>query len=265
MTLNKQADFKIIKLNLARHCLNYIIAAYDIKELHLPYYICPVLWQNIDRARCKLRFYHIDSSFYPLKEFQKDDFILYPNYFGINWRNVQTLAGKYKNLIVDNAQAFFAPPTGIASFYSLRKFLPVQCGAYLYTRRTADISYPVDTLDYEENFTPDYTEFMKNELFLNTQPPLMISESIKLPVNLRKEERLEKFYNFHKKYGGINRLQLNLSPQDIPFVYPCLTDSPDKLVSELERQGIIVLRYWDKIPESFPEYGFYGRLVPIPL
>ena len=263
--MNKQADFKIVKLNLARHCLNYIIAAYDIKELHIPYYICPALWQNINRNRCKLRFYHINDNFYPLKEFKEDDFILYPDYFGINGKNVQILAGKYKNLIVDNAQAFFAPPRGIASFYSLRKFFPVQCGAYLYTRGTADINYPIDTRDYKENFTPDYTEFVENELFLNTQPPLMMSESIKLPANLMKEKRLEKFRKLHKKYGRINRLNLNLTPQDVPFVYPCLTDNPDKLVSELESQRITVLRYWDKIPESYPEYKFYSSLVPIPL
>ena len=131
--MTKQAEYHVTKLNLARHCLNFLISAIGINVLHLPYYICPVIWQSVKHwnPNCKLKFYHIDDSFFPLKKFNREDYILYPNYFGISWSNIQILAMKYPNLIVDNAQAFFAPPAGIARFYSLRKFSPAPSGSYL--------------------------------------------------------------------------------------------------------------------------------------
>ncbi len=260
-------DFQITKLNLARHCLITLIKVYSIKELHLPYYICPALWRNIKRfnPQCRLKFYHINDNFLPLKEFEKDDFILYPDYFGINRKNVQVLTAKYSNLIIDNAQAFFAPPAGLASFYSLRKFFPVQCGAYLYTRKTFTHNYPKDNNIYKNKFHPTYKEFVQNELVLNNQPPFLMSESIKISGSNERERRIENFYRLHEKYKNINQLNIELTENDVPFVYPCLTEESDKLALQLEKEGKTILRYWNNIPQSFPEYKFYRNLVPVPL
>ncbi len=265
--MDKQTKYSIIKLNLARHCLNYLIEACHIKELYIPYYICPTIWQNIKRGtgKCRIKFYHIDNNFYPLACFDKKDYIVYPNYFGINWKNVEQLAAIYPNLIVDNAQAFFAPPSGIASFYSLRKFFPLPSGAYLYTKYTYNANYPDDITVYKDFFFPDYKEFAANEQYLNKQPPLFMSSSLKLPADLKKEQRLENFYKLHNKYKTINELEINLTANDIPFVYPCLTEQAEKLVSLLNKEGKIILRYWNKLPQEYPEYKFYSKLVPIPL
>ena len=265
--MDKPVEYKIIKLNLARHCLNYIINAYSIKVLHIPYYICPALYHSVKyySPECKLKFYHINENFLPLKEFAPEDFILYPDYFGINRLNVEILAIKYKNLIVDNAQAYFAPKTGLAGFYSLRKFLPVKYGAYLYTREICKTNYPTDTNTPNKIFTPDYDEFVKNELYLNKQPPLIVSSLSELPPAPSGVQRLERFYTLHKKYKDINELKINLTRNDIPFIYPCLTAYADRLAGELERKGKTILRYWNPLPETFPEHRLYRYLVPVPL
>ena len=45
-----------IPLNYARNCLRYIIQTYNIKEIHLPYYTCPTVWQAIQKEDCKIHF-----------------------------------------------------------------------------------------------------------------------------------------------------------------------------------------------------------------
>ena len=59
-------DNKIL-LNSARNCLKYILRAYKIPKIHLPYYICPVVRQAIREENVKMEFYHIDKFFMPKK------------------------------------------------------------------------------------------------------------------------------------------------------------------------------------------------------
>ena len=68
--------------------------------------------------------------------FDDNSYVLYTNYFGICAKNIKELAKKYKNLIVDNAQAFYMPKYGIASFNSLRKFFGVPDGSFLMCDKT---------------------------------------------------------------------------------------------------------------------------------
>ena len=72
-----------VKLNTARNALRYIIKAFKIEELYIPYYICPSLRSAVKKENCKLIFYHIDNNFSPVLEFPKNAFVLYPNYFGV--------------------------------------------------------------------------------------------------------------------------------------------------------------------------------------
>ena len=80
----------------------------------------------------------------PAREFAENDYILYPNYFGISSKNVHKLMRLYKNLIVDNAHNYFMPDCGLASFNSLRKFFNVKDGAFLYISQLSSENYPQD-------------------------------------------------------------------------------------------------------------------------
>ena len=98
---------------------------------------------------CRLHFYHINKNFMPLCEFNKNDFILYINYFGLCDENCKTLEKKYPNIIIDNTQSFYSKPSGLASFNSLRKFFKVQNGAYLYTKISINTNFQTDNLKLE--------------------------------------------------------------------------------------------------------------------
>lgn len=214
-----------MKFDYARNALKYLIEAYNIKELYLPYYLCDVIRHSVFEAKCKPLFYHIDDNFMPDILFPPTSFILYPNYFGICDSNIRKLISIYPNIIIDNAHAFYADPRGFASFNSMRKFLPVKNGSYLWIG-TGENKFPKDT------------------------------------------GRREIFNKYHKNFAPGNLLNIDLPSDSIPFCYPYLASTikeADDLVKYLKSEGNIIYRYWNCLPESYNEYKFYSRLVPIPL
>ncbi|MCQ2744031.1 MAG: hypothetical protein MJ230_04450 [bacterium] len=221
------------KLNFkyARDSLGYLINEFKIKELHIPYYLCDVIRHRVFEEGCTPIFYHIDDEFHPDKEFAKDSFILYPNYFGICDENVNKLEKIYSKLIVDKEHAYYLPPQGFACFNSARKFLPVENGSDLYIKTAKK---------------KGKSAFLK-------------------PICPTK--RREEFKLLHEIHRNTNLINIKKIPQS-PFCYPYLAnndDIADKVAEELTNQGKIIYRYWNMLPKSYNEYKFYRRLVPIPL
>lgn len=258
-------DYNLLKLNTARNAFAYVIKAFDIKEIYLPYYICPVIRQIAKKESCKIIYYHIWEDFCPLQDFPSSAYILYPNYFGVCTRIIDELSSKYENLIVDNAHSFYSIPKGIASFNSLRKFFPtLRDGSFLYTKKLSDISIEKDDFEYLPKVLT-YEEVCTNETRLDKENIKYISDTTL--NNLPKDDgknRIEKFYYWQNRLNG----NINLIDGEVPFVYPYLAKTSyeaDKLVKELENENIIVYRYWNNMPNSYPEKIFYTNLVAIPL
>lgn len=266
-------EYKIIKLNSARNCLRYIIRAFEIGEIHIPYYLCSCIRHSLLKEECKIHFYHIDENFMPVCNFREDDFILYPNYWGICSEIAEKLALQYKNLIVDNAHSFYSTPLGIASFNSVRKFFPeIRNGAILYSSKVLDFDFRIDDFDYEMKKL-DYNEIIKNEMFINDSDIEIISKCTanfldKIDFESEKQKRLSNFYNWHERLKNSNSLKINLKKDEVPFCYPYLAktqNDADILVKELENSGITIYRYWKNLPASFSESVFQKQLVAIPL
>lgn len=263
--------FNIVKLNTARNALRYIINAFNIKELYMPYYICPSVRICASKSNCKLIFYHIDKCFEPLCIFPLDAFILYPNYFGICNNVIKKLASKYKNLIVDNAHAFFDEPCGIASFNSLRKFFPnLRNGSFLYTTKLLYTNIEKDNFNYDIKKL-SFEEICKNENILDNQNLKYMSDcTYSYFLNLNLEQEREKFIsNFnenHKKFSDKNNLKLNIDKNCTPFKYPLLFNTAyeaDNFAKECEKKGTVIYRYWNNLPETFIEKDFYTKLTAI--
>ncbi len=271
--MNNTKKYNLLKLNTARNCLRLLIRTYKIKELYMPYYICPALRNAVFKEDCKIKYYHIDKDFRPQKLSNKNVFIMYPNYFGICENIVDELASEYKNLIVDNAHSFYSLPKGLASFNSLRKFFPIlKSGAFLYSRENVLNNLPFD--DYLYEFIPlNYEEFCKNENRLDYEDIKHISPAASEKysfINLEEEQknRMLNFYFYHSKLKKSNCLNLNNKNIIAPFCYPYLAKSQyeaDKLVKKLKSQDINIFRYWNNLPDSYEEKIFYTNLVAIPL
>lgn len=266
-------EYKAVYLNSARNCLKYIIKAFNIKEIHIPYYICPAIRSAILQEDCKINFYHIDKNFTPLKTFRTNDYIIYPNYWGICSNITDELSKKYSNLIIDNAHAFFAKPCGIASFNSLRKFFPnIRNGAILYTIKTLELELEQDTYTYDNQILT-FQEICKNETMIEREPLKLMSVTTqqifsKYNIEYEKQQRLNTFLHFHSIFGYKNQLNIKLNSEDIPFCYPFLADSIEtayKIVKELEDRNYLIFRYWNNLPDNFEEKLLYKQLIPIPL
>ena len=81
------------------------------------------------KLNVKYEYYHINSLLDPVfdKKIESSEAFLYTNYFGLKQDTVLYLSRFYPNLIVDNAQAFFAKPIeGVDTFYSAVNFLEFQ-------------------------------------------------------------------------------------------------------------------------------------------
>ena len=222
--------YKKIEFNLARNALKYLVQLCNIKELNIPYYLCDVVRHSLFEVNCKPIFYHIDNNFLPAKNFTENEYILYPNYFGIFDQNIKTLSLKYPNLIVDNAHAFYTKPTGFASFNAGHKFGHKESCLYIKDKTHND----------ELLIKADESAYKRKEIFIK----------------------------YHKKYSTLNNLKIDIAEIGIPFVYPYLANTEsdaDNLVKELKKEGKTVYRYWNPLPKSFKEYEFYSKLVPIPI
>ncbi len=264
----------IIALNLARSSLKYVIKAFEIKEIWLPYYTCPVVWQSVKKENCKMKFYHIDKTFLPLIDFPKDDFVLYTNYFGICAKNVKALAKKYKNLIVDNAQAFYMPKYGIASFNSIRKFFGVPDGSILQCDKKLNENFDIDKsfnrCSHLLNSNGSaYYEFWNNELSLNDEPVKYMSKLTKFltaaqDIDAARKIRLDNFQILHKELADSNELEFETDIDDVPMVYPYL-NKVEGLKEYLLKNKIYVETYWNKLSENFTEGYFQKYLLPLPI
>ncbi len=213
--------------DLARNALRYLIRKYKIKEIYIPYYLCNVIRHTVIEEKCKPLFYHIDDKFMPVDEFPLESYILYPNYFGICSKNVDFMVKKYPRLIVDNAHAFYAKPSGFACFNSSGKFLTENKGAFLWLGENVR----------ENNFAPDWK---RRETFL----------------------KYDKIYGSSNNLEF--QIQENDIPFCYPYLAKSIADA-DALVKVLKKEGKIIYRYWNNLPKSFNEYKFYSRLIPIPL
>jgi len=265
-------QYSTVFLNSGRNALRYIIRAFSIKEIHLPYYTCPSIWQAARAEDCSIKFYHIDENFIPTTEFEENDFILYTNYFGISSKNVIDLANKYKNLIIDNSQAFFMPPIGIASFNSARKFFPLTDGAFLFSQKMLDDNFlhDVSFIELEEHYgklSSDNYHIYQNrdfdiELDIKLASELATESFLELNMEQDQKERIEKFNLLNSKLKKYNKIDITLSEFDVPFIYPFIEKDKD-ITIKLDNYQFEKL--WGTQPENTVEGFLQHNLIPIPI
>ncbi|MCB0381623.1 MAG: hypothetical protein KDD24_10225, partial [Flavobacteriales bacterium] len=134
---------KALALNSGRNCLEYILENSNYNHIYIPYFTCDVILEPIIKLGITYTFYSINKSFLPLIEtIKNNEALLYTNYFGLMSSNIDLLSEKYKNIIVDNSQAFYdRRKNDIPTFYSPRKFFGVSDGGFVYHNKTNKKDY----------------------------------------------------------------------------------------------------------------------------
>lgn len=275
-----------LRLNTARNSFEYILRARGYKKVYMPYYTCEVMFQPLKKLEIEYSFYHIDESFEicNLPILKEGEALLYTNYFALKQRYVESLANIYgSQLIVDNAQAFYAPRLdGIDTFYSARKFFGVPDGAYLYTdclleeELEQDIS--LDRMTHlikriELGAEAGYDDFRRADDSLDNQPIRKMSrttEAILQSIDYEDiaSKRRANYLFLEKHLAVQNKLSLIMNKDDVPMAYPYFIDS-SSIRSNLIANRLYVPIYWESVAETCPptalELDLVNMIIPLPV
>ena len=258
-----------VLLNSGRNALGYVFRALgDVKHLYVPYYTCDVVMEPIEKLNIQYTFYHISQSLEldVLPTLNACDYLIYTNYFGIKDEYVKHLAEHYgSQLIVDNAQAWFADPIeGVSSIYSPRKYVGVPDGGMAYCQKRIDEKMFEQDYSYERcahllkriDLDPSdgYVDFKTTSKKLAGQSIKRMSKLTKsmlvsIDFDEIKTRRIQNYDYLHKNLSETNRLNLPLLDSfACPMVYPYLLNDA-LLKQKLIEKQVFVATYWPNVLE----------------
>lgn len=271
-----------LALTSGRSCFNLIINSLKPVKIYLPFYTCDSLLIPLQQNSIAYEFYALDQDLMPCKRIHlnKNEFIVYINYFGLMNFNIDRIYENYGNkLILDNTQAFFEKQyKDCWSFNSARKFFGVADGGYLYSpqplnlRLTENKHIRTDHLTARaENSELAYPLFQKNEETISAQIAAISTFSNRILASLDyafiSQQRINNFKLYSDIFNSANKLKVTTS--GIPFCYPLLINTTlnRKTLSNL---GLYIPSFWqDVINRTGNDFEFEKslstQLLPLPL
>jgi hypothetical protein len=275
-----------IKLNTARNCLEYILLANNFRKVFIPYYTCDAVLEPIVKHNLDYEFYCIDENLEPtnVPQCSPDEVFLYTNYFGIKNRFVEQIARKTVNLIIDNSQALFSPQINeVDTFYSLRKFVGVADGAFLYSKKKKDFhvekAVSAERVAHlyvrkDADAVSGYKLYKENDDSLIDLPIMEMSNSTRAFIETYDFEknkfiRERNFLFLHNELSQFNELKIDVSSVNGPLCYPFLKGNFE-VKEELIKKKIYVPTYWSNVlgwidDRNCVEKRLVGSLLPLPI
>lgn len=272
-----------IRLNSGRNCFEYILRVRGYQKVYMPYYTCQVMFDTANKIGVEIIYYTVNEQLEPSKlpQLSSGEAFLYTNYYGLKQRYIEKLAKYYgTQLIVDNAQAFYAKPiTGIDTFYSPRKFFGVPDGGYLYTNaRLSDIIPQAESIDrmkhlfkrIEQGAEAGYADYQKEEETLDNRPierMSKITEDLLCTIDYAKVaiSRKTNYEWLSMRLMDVNLIHLPMEPDAVPMVYPYLTEDTE-LRNRFITNKVFVAKYWSSVADdSAMETMYKTNLLPLPI
>lgn len=234
----------------------------EVSRVWMPAYICDSMLAPIEFSGKECLFFHIDEKFNIATDIQlqKNDLLLYVNYFGICRSAVHRVLEKFnrEQVIIDCSQAFFdAPYDCLATIYSPRKFFGVPDGGLMVTKRAIVPPHEQDNdsfLRMEHLITrlavsaeAGYASYQRAEASLENCLPKVMSELTQkllaaIDYSAVRKKRLENFHVLHEALGSENQLNID-STTETPLCYPFL---PARKIDKrsLAEKKIYIPTYW---------------------
>lgn len=278
----------IAKLNSGRAGIWHAFRLTGCKAIWLPYYQCETVRDFLKFKNVLIKYYHIDREFKPTDiEQSEDEAVLLVNYYGIMANSrMESLAGMYSHVIIDNSQAFFAQPLQECfNVYSARKFMGVPDGAYVIG---SNASRYMD--DYPQGFSSDtslfllqrieygcegktYSSRMVNEERIDHEDAMKMSALTSRLLQASdyqniKYKRIDNFEEAKRLFSALNKINVeNFSDESVvPMVYPLLVES-DELLPFMLKNKHFQGHWWNYITkeqsESTFEYYLSRYMIPI--
>lgn len=278
----------VFRLNSGRSALVYAFKQLSCKRVYIPHYQCETVRNAFAKANIDIKYYNISSSFEPILEnIETDSAIIIVNYYGIfSSSYIKKLISKFKNVIIDNSQAFFSQPVeNCLNVYSARKFVGVPDGAYVIGDCSKE-SYDLLKKDYSSDTSlfllsrieygcegKTYQNRMLNEERIDNTGIRKMSElthTILDSIDYTSviDKRRENFKYASKLFDPVNEIELNnfYDEKCVPMVYPLVISDEsvmDCLIKGKHFQG----RWWyyvlDEVNEDSFEYYLSKYMIPI--
>ena len=278
-----------VRVNTARNALEYILRQLpDVQTIYLPFYTCEAVIEPLQKLSLSYHFYHINMQLEMVGDVPIEEgvYVIVNNYFGLKDAYVAKMARKYgEHLIVDNAQALFAPTSpNIKAIYSARKFIGVADGGFAIGVSELPIEmYEEDTHQHdshllirkEQGAEAGFQAYRQNEKLLDNQPIRRMAaatEGIITHIDYNKmiAHRRSNFRLLHEMLGDENRLPIpDMNTFVCPMVYPFLPKSNMDLRRRLIDNRIYVARYWQNVLDWCRPYDIeetlVKELIPLPI
>ena len=267
-----------IKLNCGRNALAYLVKAKSIQKIWMPKFMCDSCNRVLKERNVEVAYYSIGMDFRPqIKNW--DGWLYVVNFYGQLTNEYLSSLGK--NVIVDNAQAYFQEPiSGIDTLYTCRKFFGVADGAILYTDKTIPVSQQDESFErmrfllgrYERTASEFYQEYVANNHLFCDEP---IKKMSRLTENLLhgidyefvRQRRTENFTFLQDSLGSINKLTLHIP--DGAFMYPLYIENGAQLRKELQKKKIYIPTLWPAVfnvcDKTELEYDMAMNILPLPV
>ena len=272
-----KGDIDIARLNSGRTAIYHAFRITGCKSIWLPIYQCDTVRDFLSKKNVDIKYYHIDKDFNPVDIKQDDsDAVLIVNYYGVMSNNrMNELSMRYKNVIIDNSQAFFCKPIdNCLNVYSCRKFVGVPDGAYVIGKNAHKY---VD--EYKQGFSSDTSLFLLQRIEYGCEGKSYESRSInehridsedimkmsKLThsildgtdydlIKAKRKENFELACSLFNELNLINPLQY-YDKDTIPMVYPLIIED-DMLLDKLQKAKHFQGHWWSYLLKETSEKDF---------
>lgn len=272
----------VIALNCARNAIVYALVDAQYECIYIPFYLCNTVRQTLDRYQIKYKGYHFNNNFEPKNvKLNAKEGLLYPNLFGLFSKcKMDKIVDKYRNVIIDNTQAFFSEPNLCAyNIYSCRKFFGVPDGAYVIKKGIRHQRYPKDFsgrrvshlfISMEEGTNAAYVENMKAEEELSHSGILEMSSLTHMLLGIidynnvieARRRNYDTLNSCLKKYGFRD---CSRSVECVPCKYPFWYKHKQARAILLENR-IYVPQWWNDLEETNEfEFSMSKWLLPLPI
>ena len=284
---DRYENAQVARFNSGRAAIVAAVKTVRPKKLYIPYYNCAVVREALSSYGFAYEQYYLDENMEPgIDKIGNQDWILYVNYFGIcSEEKIKRIAAKYRNVIFDNTQAFFAKPIldgNCMNAYSPRKFVGLADGGYLIWNGNHEVSedYPIDISWNRAAFLFKSIELGTNAAYKdNLDSKTSFADGIKkMSVLTRRmlqsvnyaelaEKRDRNYKVLIEKFRKVNQLELPMEGY-APFVYPLLIEDSD-LRRKVVEHKIYVPQWWKYLCAEVPENSVEARLsrwlLPLPV
>lgn len=287
LELEKNQDHEFhencIALNSGRNCLRYLIRTKNITKIWLPKLLCSAISDTCKGEKVKIQYYSVNAQLRPLLSSElEDEWIYLINYYG-QYSNAElsSYCKKYRNIIVDNAQAFYSNPLlNVDTIYTCRKFFGVPDGAYLYTTCKCNEDLLQDESfermqflagRFERSAHEFYADYRKNEAIIDSLPLKLMSKTthnLLRGINYSSVAsiREENFEYLNQNLKETNLLEIKLSAG--PYMYPYYVKNGRFLRKKLQEMNIYIPLLWPNVKEDLcqtdTEYQLADNILPLP-